>query len=203
MPQSKPAVFIVDDDEAVRKGLSKLMESVGLCTKTFESAQAFLDSYDPSQAGCLLLDVRMPGMSGLRLHDILVEKGVTIPVIFITGHGDLSMAVEAVKKGAFDFLEKPVGDQKLLDKIQEAIAEDGRLRQKQSEQKAVAAKLSLLTAREHEVLDGIMEGKANKIIAAELAISESTVERHRASIMEKMQVNSVARLVTLVNSLET
>jgi two-component system response regulator DctR len=203
MSQARPTVFIVDDDEAVRKGLRTLMETVNLGVETFDSAQAFLDAYDPSQAGCLLLDVRMPGMSGLWLRDKLVEKDIKIPIIFITGHGDLPMAVEAVKKGAFDFLEKPVGDQRLLDTVQAALAKDAELRQQLAAQEVVAARLALLTPRERQVLELVSAGKLNKVIASELGVSESTVERHRAGVMEKMQVDSVAELVTFVNNAGT
>jgi two-component system response regulator DctR len=199
MMQVDATVFIVDDDEAVRKGLGQLMEAVNHKVKTFDSAQMFLDSYDQSQAGCLLLDVRMPGMSGLQLQDKLAERGINIPIIFITGHGDLPMAVEAVKKGAVDFIEKPVGDQALLDKIQEALAKDVELRQKHAEQEAINEKLALLTPREREVLELVKVGKLNKVIAHELGLSRKTVEVHRSHIMEKMEVESAAELLILLN----
>ena len=128
MSEIEPVVYIVDDDEAVRDGLSKLMESINLKVETFASAQEFLDSYPRSGPGCLLLDVRMPGMSGVKLQDMLVDENSTLPIIFISGHGDLPLAVEAVKKGAVDFLEKPVGDQILLDRVQEALAKDAQVR---------------------------------------------------------------------------
>ena len=202
MSDGKPTVFIVDDDEAVRKGLRLLMESVKLRAETFDSAQAFLDFHDPSQAGCLVLDVRMSGMSGLKLQDIIQERNIQIPIIFITGHGNLPMAVEAIHKGAFDFLEKPVGDQALLDKVQAALAKDAQLRQIRTEREAIMARLSHLTSREQQVLELVTAGKLNKVIADELGISESTVERHRASIMGKMQVESLAELVTLTHKAE-
>ncbi len=199
MTQVEATVFIVDDDEAVRKGLGQLMEAVNHKVKMFDSAQMFLDSYDQSQAGCLLLDVRMPGMSGLQLQDKLAERGINIPIIFITGHGDLPMAVEAVKKGAVDFLEKPVGDQALLDKIQEALAKDIELRQKHAEQEAINEKWALLTPREREVLELVKAGKLNKIIAQDLGLSRKTVEVHRSHIMEKMKVESAAELLIFLN----
>jgi two-component system response regulator FixJ len=200
MTHTDATVFIVDDDEAMREGLSLLMSAVNLKVKTFDSAQAFLDFYDQSQAGCLLLDVRMPGMSGLKLQDKLAERGINIPIIFITCHGDLPMAVEAVEKGAIDFLQKPVSDQTLLDKVQEALVIDIELRRKQAEREAMKEKLALLTPRERQVLELVKAGKLNKVIAHELGLSQRTVEVHRAGIMEKMEVDSLAELITLANT---
>lgn len=202
MKQTYATVFIVDDDEAMREGLSLLMSAVNLKVKTFDSAQAFLDFYDQSQAGCLLLDVRMPGMSGLKLQDKLAERGINIPIIFITCHGDLSMAVKAVKKGAIDFLQKPVGDQALLDKVQEALAIGIELKQKQAERATMKEKLALLTPREHQILELIKAGKLNKVIAHELGLSRKTVEVHRSHIIKKMDVDSVAELLSLLYQIE-
>ncbi|HOV76457.1 MAG TPA: response regulator, partial [Sedimentisphaerales bacterium] len=151
MSDLESTVFIVDDDKAVRDGLAELTSTVKLRTQTFSSAQEFLDVYDPAQPGCLVLDVRLPGMSGLRLQDELISRGAVLPIIFISGHGDLPMAVEAMKKGAYDFLEKPVGDQVLLDRINAALAEDKRRRESRVEVTALKQKLDLLTPREHEV----------------------------------------------------
>ena len=202
MAGDEPTVFVVDDDEAVRNGISQLIESVNLKVETFESAQQFLDSYDPVRPGCLLLDVRMPGMSGLKLQEKLVENNISIPIIFITGHGNVPMAAEAFKAGAVDFLEKPVGDQALLDRIQNAIAKDSNDRKTKIEREKIEQKLALLTAREQQVLSLVVVGKPNKIIAAELELSQRTIEAHRAAIMEKMQADSIAQLVTQVNKTE-
>ena len=195
MAGDEPTVFVVDDDEAVRNGISQLIESVNLKVETFESAQQFLDSYDPVRPGCLLLDVRMPGMSGLKLQEKLVENNIPIPIIFITGHGNVPMAAEAFKAGAVDFLEKPVGDQALLDRIQNAIAKDANDRKTRIGREKIEQKLALLTAREQQVLSLVVAGKPNKTIAAELELSQRTIEAHRAAIMEKMQADSIAQIV--------
>ena len=202
MSEIEPVVYIVDDDEAVRDGLSKLMESINLKVETFASAQEFLDSYPRSGPGCLLLDVRMPGMSGVKLQDMLVDENSTLPIIFISGHGDLPLAVEAVKKGAVDFLEKPVGDQILLDRVQEALAKDAQVRERKAEQQIVLDKLELLTNRERQVLDLMREGKPSKTIAFELGLSRKTVEVHRAHVMGKMNVESLAELMALVGKID-
>ena len=202
MSELKPIVFIVDDDEVVRNTIGQLIESVHLKAKRFASGQNFLDSYDPAQPGCLVLDVRMPGMSGIQLQSKLREKDIHIPIIFITGHGDVPMAVRAVKNGAVDFIEKPFRNQALLDQIQEALARDTQLRKKQSFQKAGKDKLGLLTKRERQVLDLVKDGKSNKVIANTLGVSQRTVEGHRANIMEKLEVQSVAELVTFVDRIQ-
>ncbi|MEN6338389.1 MAG: response regulator [Phycisphaerales bacterium] len=199
MTDLQSTVFIVDDDEAVRDGLATLTSTVRLPTRTFANAQEFLDAYNPAQPGCLLLDVRLPGMSGLRLQDELIARGVTLPIIFISGHGDLPMAVEAMKKGAYDFLEKPVGDQALLDRINAALAEDLRRRESQVEVTALKQKLDLLTPREMEVLELLRIGKPTSVIAKTLGISQKTVQVHRTRILEKMQVDTVAALVTALH----
>ncbi|MBW8001352.1 MAG: response regulator transcription factor [Planctomycetes bacterium] len=202
MAGNEPTVFVVDDDEAVRNGISQLIESVNLKVETFESAQQFLDSYDPVRPGCLLLDVRMPGMSGLKLQEKLAENNISIPIIFITGHGNVPMAAEAFKAGAVDFLEKPVGDQALLDRIQNAIAKDENDRKARIGREKIEQKLALLTAREQQVLSLVVTGMPNKTIAAELELSQRTIEAHRAAIMEKMQADSIAQLVTQVNKVK-
>ncbi len=198
MSELEPVVFIVDDEEIIRNTIGQLVESVNLKAKAFASAQEFLGTYDPAQPGCLVLDVRMPGMSGIQLQAKLREKNVQIPIIFITGHGDVPMAVRVLKNGAVDFIEKPFRNQVLLDQIQKALARDTQLRQKHSIQKAGKDKLGLLTKRERQVLDLVKDGKPNKVIANKLGVSQRTVEGHRASIMEKLEVKSVAELVTLV-----
>lgn len=202
MSEIKPVVFIVDDDEAVRDGLGQLMESINLKVKVFSSAQEFLDFYEAPDPGCLLLDVRMPGMSGVKLQDTLAERNINLPIIFISGHGDLPLAVEAVKKGAVDFLEKPVGDQVLLDRVQEALAKDAELRECQAQQQVVLDKLVLLTNRERQVLDLMREGKPSKTIAFELGLSRKTVEVHRAHVMGKMNVESLAELMAILSKMD-
>jgi len=203
-PQPSPAtVFVVDDDEAVRDSLALLLRSVELAVATFSSANEFLDSYDPAAPGCLILDVRLPGMSGLELQQRLADDGADLPIVFITGHGDVPMAVRAMRRGAVDFLQKPFSDQELLDRVQQALAEQSQRRQ-QSESKAeIAQRIRSLTPREHEVMELIVEGLANKVIANRLGTSQRTVEVHRASVMRKMQADSVARLVHLVFAADT
>jgi len=203
-PQPSPAtVFVVDDDEAVRDSLALLLRSVELAVATFSSANEFLDSYDPAAPGCLILDVRLPGMSGLELQQRLADDGADLPIVFITGHGDVPMAVRAMRRGAVDFLQKPFSDQQLLDRVQQALAEQSQRRQ-QSESKAeIAQRIGSLTPREHEVMELIVEGLANKVIANRLGTSQRTVEVHRASVMRKMQADSVARLVHLVFAADT
>jgi len=196
MSKSEPIIFIVDDDEAVQQSLSMLVETVGLNAQSYGRAEDFLDAYDPAQAGCLLLDVRMPGMSGLKLQSKLAAEGINIPII-ITGHGDVPLAVQAIKAGAIDFIEKPFRDQVLLDNIQKAIELDVQTRREQAEQADVEAKIALLTPREREVMDLLVLGKFNKVIAYELGISQKTVDFHRAHILEKMGVGSVVELLRL------
>jgi two-component system, LuxR family, response regulator FixJ len=191
-------VMVVDDDAGVRNAMRSLLKSVGLTSQLHASAQEFLGSYDPAQAGCVLLDIRMPGMSGLELQQELNLRGATIPVIFMTGHGDIPMAVEAMQHGAFDFLQKPFRDQDLLDRIQKAIARDARLRVSLGEHARIRSRLESLTAREREVLDLLIQGKQNKAVAQVLDVSPRTVEIHRARVMEKMDAQSVAELVRMM-----
>jgi RNA polymerase sigma factor (sigma-70 family) len=190
--------MVVDDDSGVRNAMRALLKSVGLEAQLFASAQEFLSGYQPSQTGCLLLDIRMPGMSGMELQQQLNMRGAVIPVIFMTGHGDIPMAVEAMQHGAFDFLQKPFRDQDLLDRIQRALAKDIELRKSLSEHTRIRERLESLTPREREVLDLMVKGKQNKAVAQELAVSPRTVEIHRARVMEKMQVHSVAELVHMM-----
>jgi two-component system, LuxR family, response regulator FixJ len=195
-------VYVIDDDQAMVESLSWVIESVGLNVKTYTRAQDFLNEYDPQLPGCLLLDVRMPGMSGPELQSKLNElsgQGISVPpIIFISGHGDVPLAVRVMKAGAVDFLTKPFNDQILLESINKAIRADKAIREKRQESAEAHAKFALLSAREAQVLQGIVAGKANKVISAELKISLKTVEAHRASLMKKMGVKSVPELVKLV-----
>ncbi|HEV8441976.1 MAG TPA: response regulator transcription factor [Steroidobacteraceae bacterium] len=191
-------VMVVDDDTGVRNAMRILLKSVGLESVLYGSAQEFLAAYQPSQPGCLVLDIRMPGMSGLELQQQLNLRGAVVPVIFMTGHGDIPMAVEAMQHGAFDFLQKPFRDQDLLDRIQRAIAKDAELRQSLGEHARIRTHLESLTPREREVLDLMTQGKQNKSIALDLGVSPRTVEIHRARVMEKMNAHSVAELVRMM-----
>jgi FixJ family two-component response regulator len=202
MKEATSTVFIVDDDSGVRSSIRVLMKSVGLPATPFASAKEFVHSYQPHQAGCLVLDIRMPEMSGLELQQALNEKGAVIPVIFITGHADIPMAVEAMRYGAFDFLQKPFRDQDLIDRVQEALTRDADTRAALREHGRIRARLASLTPREREVLDLLTSGKANKMMAQDLGLSQRTVEIHRAHVMEKMGSKSVAQLVRMVMELE-
>ena len=201
MKERSPVVFIVDDDEAVRSSLRLLLKSVGLVPSALGSAREFLDKYDPAQPGCLVLDVRMPEMSGLELQEKLNLQGAVIPVIFITGHGDVPMAVEAMQAGAFDFLQKPFRDQDLIDRIQRAMEKDRGNRAALNERGVIREHLESLTPREREVLTLVTSGKPNKIMAADLGVSQRTVEIHRARVMEKMGASSLAQLVRMIMDL--
>jgi two-component system, LuxR family, response regulator FixJ len=196
--KKNPLVMVVDDDSGIRNAMRALLKSVGLESAQYPSAQEFLAAYQPSQPGCLVLDIRMPGMSGLELQQQLNLRGAVIPVIFMTGHGDIPMAVEAMQHGAFDFLQKPFRDQDLLDRIQRAIVRDGELRQSLGEHARIKTHLESLTPREREVLDLMTQGKQNKVIAQDLGVSPRTVEIHRARVMEKMNAQSVAELVRMM-----
>jgi two-component system, LuxR family, response regulator FixJ len=202
MNHSAPTVFIVDDDEAVRSALRLLMKSAGHAATCFESAQDFLARYSAQQPGCLVLDVRMPGMSGMELQHELNSRGAIIPVIFISGHGDIPMAVEAMQHGAFDFLQKPFKDQDLLDRVAKAVAADATARAELLQVEQIRALLATLTPREREVLNMVVSGKPNKIMAADLSLSQRTVEVHRARVMEKMRARSLAQLVRMMMTLE-
>jgi len=191
-------VHIVDDDEAMRDSLKWLLESSGLKVELYASAEAFLHAFDNSFCGCLVLDVRMPGMNGLDLYEQLRARASTLPVIFITGHGDVPMAVSALKKGAADFIEKPFNDQDMLRLIETCMKQDRAAAAKRAENASVAHRLDRLTQREREVLGLIVAGKLNKQIADALGISIKTVEVHRSRVMEKMGAASVAELVQLV-----
>lgn len=192
---TKPTVFIVDDDHAVRSALQALVESMGIQTCAFENVQSFLDSYNPKQPGCLVLDVRLPQLSGLELQEYLKRQGINTPIIFVSGHSTVSMAVRTLKAGAIDFLEKPFDDQSLLDSIQRALECDRRLRTEEQWRENVLQYLGQLSRREEEVLRLLIQGKANKVIAHEMNLSTKTIETHRAHIMRKLGVNSLAGLV--------
>lgn len=194
---NEPTVFIVDDDQAVVRSLRWLIESVKVRVETYASAQSFIDDYDSAMSGCLVLDVRMPGMSGIELQERLAAQRIRIPIIFITGHGDVQMAVRAVQAGAFDFVEKPFNDQDLLDRIQKAITRDTEQRDKEAYRTQLRALFASLTPREREVLDLVVEGMSNKAIANSLGLSAKTVEVHRAKVMDKMHARSVSDLVKM------
>jgi FixJ family two-component response regulator len=197
-----PTVYVVDDDDAVRESLRYLIEAINLRVRTFGSAKEFLDGCDPDAAGCLVLDVRMPGMSGLELQERLSDNGIHLPVIIITAHGDVPMAVRAMKRGAADFIEKPFNDQLLLDRIQKAIQGGFTSRDRQRALCEVRQCMAQLTQREREVLAGVVAGKPNRVIANELDLSEKTIEVHRARLMKKMAADSLAELVRKVVELE-
>lgn len=199
MMTEQPIVYVVDDDQAMVESLSWVIESVGLKVKTFTRASEFLEEYDSNQSGCILLDVRMPGMSGPELQSKLNDLGSPLmPIIFISGHGDVPLAVRVMKAGAIDFLTKSFNDQVLLESINKALRVDKSNREKQEKNAIAEAKFALLSQREVQVLQGIVAGKQNKVISAELKISLKTVEAHRASVMKKMGVKSVPELVKLV-----
>lgn len=198
MDRDTPLVYVVDDDEAVRDSLRLLLASVGLSGQTFASAGDFLESHDPNQHGCLIADIRMPGMSGLDLQDELNRRNSTTPIIFITGHGDVPMAVDAMKAGALDFIQKPFRDQDLLDRIHQALEWDDERREDSREAMAVRERLAALTGRETEVMERVVKGQANKVIALDLGVSQRTVEIHRARVMQKMGARSLAELVRMV-----
>lgn len=192
-----PTVFVVDDDEAVRRAIKLLILSAGMQAETFASADEFLDAYEPTRPGCLILDVRMPGMSGLNLQDQLLARKVSMPVIMVTGHGDVAMAVGAVKKGAIDFLQKPFDDEVLLHLVRQAIELDDKRRQSQARNAAFQARLDRLTPREQEVLDLLLAGKGNKEIALQLGLSRKTVDIHRSHVMMKLGVDSLLDIAKL------
>ena len=197
--KEKPAtIFVVDDDDAVRTSLRLLLKSVGLPVETFGAAQEFLDAFDAERAGCLVLDIRMPGMSGLELQQRLNEMHAITPIVFITGHGDVPMAVEAMQHGAVDFIQKPFRDQDLIDRINQALEKDRDNRAGLKERDAIRHRMQQLTPREREVLELVTQGKANKVIAGDLNVSQRTVEIHRARVMEKMGASSLAHLVRMV-----
>jgi two-component system response regulator DctR len=193
-----PAVHVVDDDDAIRDALSWLLRSRGVTARCWPSAEAFLADWSAAMRGCLVLDVRMEGMSGAELFDQLLARGCRLPVIFLTGHGDVPLAVAALKKGAFDFVEKPFNDNDLVDRIVAAMRHDVAIREKLESEATVAARLADLTARERQVMERVLAGDYNKTIADTLGIAVRTVEVHRARIFEKMGVRSAVELAQLL-----
>jgi two-component system response regulator FixJ len=190
-------VFVVDDDAAVRKGLTFLLRAAGYAVEAYPSALSFLENYDPRRGGCLLLDVQMPRMTGVELQQQLNVRGWRIPVIFITGHGTVSLAIAAIKAGAFDFVEKPLPEEALLECIERALNWHGTAHEERLERAQLQARAALLTEREREVLDLVAAGEPNKIIARHLGISFRTVELHRAHIIEKLQARGLSDLIRM------
>ena len=190
-------VYVVDDDEGVRDGLSLLLATVGQPCELFESASDFLEAYNEETRGCLVLDIRMPRMTGLDLQERLIEMGSRLPIIFITGHGDIPMAVEAMRRGAVDFIRKPFREHGLLERINEALTVDDTVRKQVTDRRAVEERLAVLSERERQVFERVADGEMNKVIAADLGISERTVEVHRGQVMKKLGVKTLAQLVRI------
>jgi len=201
MNDSAPTVFIVDDDPSVLKALARLLRSAGLNATTFASPQEFLDNHDQNVPGCLVLDVAMPHINGLELQRALAAQGSELPVIFLTGHGDIPMSVRAIKQGAVDFFTKPVNDNDLIAAIHDAIEKDRIARQAQAKLSELQQRLAMLTPREREVLSHVVSGKLNRQIAAELGTVEKTIKVHRANLKKKLNVQSLAELVKLAERL--
>jgi FixJ family two-component response regulator len=202
-PNPGHTVFVVDDDEAVRKAVSRLLRSARIAVAAFTSPREFLAQYNPATPGCLVLDIAMPDLNGLQLQTALTEKGSILPIIFLTGQGDVSKSVQAMKHGAFDFLSKPVKEKDLLTAVRAAIERDAVARLEQAKLSEIRARLDTLTPREREVLEHVVSGKLNKQIAVDLSITEATVKMHRARVMAKMKVQSVAELVRITERFET
>ncbi len=190
-------VFVVDDDEGVRDGLKILLQTVGQSCEIYASAFEFLEQYDNTKQGCLVLDIRMPRMTGLDLQEKLIELGSKLPIIFITGHGDIPMAVEAMRQGALDFIRKPFREQDLLDRINEALLVDSAMQMEREDLKAVNERVASLTKRENEIFQRVSSGEMNKVIGLDLGISERTVEAHRSQVMKKLEVKTLAQLIRL------
>ena len=201
MKQMPPTVYIVDDNESFLKALGLAVQTHGYPVRTFTSGQAFLEGVDPSQPGCLVLDVRMPGMSGLELQSRIADMGLPLVVVIMTGHGDVPIAVEAMKKGAFDFIQKPFRNDLLLESIDRALDSLNQTGQSRADIASFRQQLACLTQRERQVMDHVAQGKLNKEIARELGIAEKTVKNHRASVMDKLQVDSLAELVRQLTTL--
>lgn len=197
MKKGNPIVYVVDDDEGMRRALVTLLATIDYQAAPFARPADFLQQHDSAQPGCLVLDIRMPEMSGLEVQQQLNKMGSMIPVIFITGHGDVPMAVQAMKEGAFDFIQKPFRDQDLLDRINQALHQDAENRKSVLQRAELQHKFESLTPREKQVMEFIVDGQANKVIAIDLGLSERTVEIHRANVMEKMTARSVAHLVKM------
>jgi FixJ family two-component response regulator len=201
--EDAPVVFIVDDDANVRRSIQDLLSSVALRSEAFATPQEFLDSKRADCPGCLVLDVRLPGMSGLDFQRALAEAGISIPIIFITGHGDVPMSVQAMKSGAVEFLMKPFRPQELLDAVQQALDGDRKLRKKRQETAKVRNRYETLTAREREVMELVVSGLLNKQIAAEIGTGEHTVKIHRGHVMQKMKADSLPALIRMADTLKS
>jgi len=197
MNAREPIVYVVEDDEALRSLVRALTQSIGVASRDFPSANKFLEHYDPRQPGCLVLDIFMPGMSGLELQDELNRRGAVIPVIFMTGHADVASAVAAVRHGAFNYLQKPFSNSELIANVRQALELDHRNRQMLAQHDAIRDRLASLTAREREVLELIVRGLASKVMAEEMGLSKRTVELHRSRVMDKMGAGSIAQLVRM------
>ncbi|MCK2147506.1 MULTISPECIES: response regulator FixJ [Marinobacter] len=202
MTDIQQTVYVVEDDEAVRDSLELLLKSDGKPVQTFENATSFLKEYSDKMAGCIVLDIRMPGMDGMELQKKLNDKHSILPIIFVTGHGDVPMAVDAMKEGAVDFIQKPYREEALLEKIEAALAQDLEQRKTLDEKQEIIRRVKSLTPREHEIMDRMIAGQANKVIAIELEISQRTVEIHRSRVMHKMGTHSLAHLVRMVLSVK-
>jgi len=200
-PGHTALIALVDDDEAVRDSLGMLFHSIGLAHEAYPSALDFLQHYDPARPACLVADIRMPGLSGLELQQRLAEQRAEVPIIFITGHGDVPMAVTAMKSGAADFVQKPFRDQDLIDRINKALDQDRERRKVRGEKDEIRARIALLTPRETEVMQRVVRGQANKVIAMDLGVSQRTVELHRARVMRKLKMRSLAELVHAVDKI--
>ncbi|MBN7769706.1 response regulator transcription factor [Marinobacter daepoensis] len=202
MTDIQQTVYVVEDDEAVRDSLELLLKSDGKPVKPYESASAFLKDYSDKMAGCIVLDIRMPGMDGMELQKKLNDKHSILPIIFVTGHGDVPMAVDAMKEGAVDFIQKPYREEALLEKIEAALEQDREQRKSLDEKQEIIRRVKSLTPREREIMDRMIAGQANKVIAIELEISQRTVEIHRSRVMHKMGTHSLAHLVRMVLSVK-
>lgn len=199
---SQACAHIIDDDEAIRDALQWQFRTRGVECTLWPSAEAFLEAWQTDWRGCIVLDIRMEGMSGLECFDTLIDRQCSLPVIFITGHGDVPMAVSALKKGAFDFIEKPFSDNELIERVERAIALDTERQRAAADRGTVESRLASLTAREREVMELILEGKYNKVIADQLSISMRTVEAHRSKVFDKMQVRSAVELAQMLTTLK-
>jgi len=199
---SQQQVFVIDDDEAVRDAMSMLLETAGIAHTSFAGADEFFDLYDGSQRGCLVLDIRMPGMTGFELQNRLKASNSLLPVIFITGHGDVPMAVEAMRQGAVDFMRKPIKEADLLERIQQALDHESGIRDQMRMQEENRDRVGSLTKRENQIFQLVTDGQANKLIAHDLGISERTVEVHRSQVMKKLETRTLAQLVRIRIDLE-
>lgn len=202
MNDIQQTVYVVEDDEAVRDSLELLLKSAQQLVSTYHTANAFLSDYSEKMAGCIVLDIRMPGMDGMELQKKLNDRHSILPIIFVTGHGDVPMAVDAMKEGAVDFIQKPYREEALLEKIEAALAQDREQRKTLGEKQEIVRRVKTLTPRESEIMERMIAGQANKVIAIELEISQRTVEIHRSRVMHKMGTHSLAHLVRMVLSVK-